>query len=138
MQYETKGKYTTLIAFQDLGKYYFFINVTTTNIGLFQSSLYLLWISSSFQDIDSDGLPNYWEMQYGLNPEYGRDAYIDSDSDGYLNKEEYLMNTSPIEDNLFQNIWYHIKEKQIYLGLSLLLSGLLCLFSLYGIRREIT
>lgn len=49
-------------------------------------------------DNDNDGLPNYWELQFGLNPdEY--DAGIDSDNDGLSNAEEFLWELNPISDD---------------------------------------
>ena len=41
-------------------------------------------------DDDNDGIPNYWETQYGVS-----DINGDPDSDGYTNLEEYLNNTNP-------------------------------------------
>jgi len=46
-------------------------------------------------DNDSDGMPNSWETQYGLNPNYSGDASQDLDGDGYTNLEEYQAGTDP-------------------------------------------
>jgi len=40
-------------------------------------------------DTDSDGMPNYWEVSYGLDPSVA-DNNGDFDADGYTNLEEYL------------------------------------------------
>ena len=41
-------------------------------------------------DTDNDGMPNEWEIAYGLNPNNANDHSGDVDSDGYTNLEEYL------------------------------------------------
>lgn len=47
------------------------------------------------EDMDKDGMPNDWEIYYGLNPYDGNDSYIDSDKDGYTNIQEYNAGTNP-------------------------------------------
>ena len=42
------------------------------------------------QDSDQDGMPDYWEKEYGLNPDNPEDRNHDKDQDGYTNLEEYL------------------------------------------------
>ena len=46
-------------------------------------------------DSDGDGMPDWWEMNNGLNPTNAADALIDTDGDGIWNVDEYLRNTSP-------------------------------------------
>lgn len=46
-------------------------------------------------DTDHDGMPDAWEMKYGLNPKDASDGAKDKDGDGYTNLEEYLNNTDP-------------------------------------------
>lgn len=46
-------------------------------------------------DRDGDGLPNDWEIKYGLNPDDGSDAAKDTDFDGLTNLEEYKYKTDP-------------------------------------------
>lgn len=57
-----------------------------------------VWIysASGGPDSDQDGLPDWWESQYGLNP-LQNDAYGDYDSDGIPNIAEYQNGTSPID-----------------------------------------
>jgi hypothetical protein len=45
-------------------------------------------------DWDADGMPDDWEMRYGLNP-WINDADIDSDGDGLTNLEEYERGLDP-------------------------------------------
>jgi hypothetical protein len=46
-------------------------------------------------DADFDGMPDAYERRHGLDPEYGGDANLDADSDGYTNLEEYLNGMGP-------------------------------------------
>ncbi len=54
-------------------------------------------ISFTPADDDDDGLPNYWEEKFGLDPEDPQDASIDSDGDGATNFEEYIADTNPLD-----------------------------------------
>ena len=46
-------------------------------------------------DADADGMPDFWEAQYGLDGRSSADNTRDADGDGYVNLEEYLNNTVP-------------------------------------------
>ncbi len=46
-------------------------------------------------DTDHDGMPDAWELKYGLNPNDPKDGAADNDYDGYTNLEEYLNGTDP-------------------------------------------
>jgi hypothetical protein len=46
-------------------------------------------------DSDGDGMPDWWEKKYGLDPNDPSDAAKDKDGDGYTNLEEYLNGTDP-------------------------------------------
>lgn len=48
-------------------------------------------------DSDSDGMPDEWEKQFGLDPHDPSDTAKDNDKDGYTNIEEYLNGTDPTE-----------------------------------------
>jgi hypothetical protein len=46
-------------------------------------------------DSDGDGMPDAWELQYGLNP-FLNDADGDPDGDGLTNLQEYQLGTNPL------------------------------------------
>jgi len=46
-------------------------------------------------DIDGDGMPTWWELKYGLNPNSAADANGDLDNDGLWNIDEYKKGTNP-------------------------------------------
>src|SRR5690349_10877861 len=46
-------------------------------------------------DSDGDGMPDAWEITYGLNPNNAADAFLDLDADGMTNLQEYLADTDP-------------------------------------------
>ena len=50
-------------------------------------------------DTDEDGMPDWWENKYSLNPEDNSDAAVDLDGDGRTNLHEYLNNTNPTEED---------------------------------------
>ncbi len=47
-------------------------------------------------DSDQDGIPDLWELQYGLNPNIREDALLDADDDGLSNLKEYQFGTNPL------------------------------------------
>lgn len=55
-------------------------------------------------DRDNDGMPDDWEIHYGLNPTNAADALQDSDGDGMSNLQEYLADTNPTNSNSYLHI----------------------------------
>ena len=56
-------------------------------------------VAIQIQDSDGDGMPDGWEIQYGLDPDDASDADLDTDGDGLTNLEEYSYGTDPeLED----------------------------------------
>jgi hypothetical protein len=48
-------------------------------------------------DTDGDGIPDWWELAHGLNPNDPTDANRDDDGDGFTNLQEYLAGTDPAD-----------------------------------------
>ena len=48
-----------------------------------------------YKDSDNDGMPDEWEIKYGLNPNDPSDAAKDMSGDGYTNIEKYLNGIDP-------------------------------------------
>lgn len=46
-------------------------------------------------DADNDGMPDAWEVKYGLNPNDASDAVEDCNGDGYTNIEKYINGIDP-------------------------------------------
>ena len=46
-------------------------------------------------DTDGDGMPDAWEVKYGLNPNDPSDAVKDCNGDGYTNIEKYINGIDP-------------------------------------------
>ncbi|MDR0419719.1 MAG: polysaccharide lyase [Prevotellaceae bacterium] len=48
-----------------------------------------------YKDSDGDGIPDEWEIKYGLNPNDPSDANGDLSGDGYTNIEKYINGIDP-------------------------------------------
>lgn len=70
-------------------------------------------ISQVPTDIDSDGLPNWWELLYGLDPDDPNDNILDFDNDNLTNLQEYVYGTNPLNrDTDGGGVW---DDREIYL-----------------------
>ncbi|MGL1958674.1 MAG: PQQ-binding-like beta-propeller repeat protein [Colwellia sp.] len=54
-------------------------------------------------DSDDDGIDDWWENLYGLDPENAADALLNADTDGLSNLEEYQQATNPLLDDTDQD-----------------------------------
>ena len=63
-----------------------------------QVSLVVVAISEEedHTDSDGDGIPNWWEIRYGMNPKDPRDAKEDWNSNGRTNLEEFSRKKNPL------------------------------------------
>lgn len=52
-------------------------------------------------DKDEDGMPDEWELKYGLEPENPKDAAMDNDTDSFSNLDEYIHATDPNDKESF-------------------------------------
>lgn len=50
-----------------------------------------------FFDVDGDGMEDFWEEAYGLDPADPADADEDLDGDGLTNLEEFILDTDPTD-----------------------------------------
>ena len=48
-----------------------------------------------YRDTDGDGMPDEWELKYGLDPNDPSDANGDCNGDGYTNIEKFINNIDP-------------------------------------------
>jgi hypothetical protein len=55
-------------------------------------------------DTDGDGMPDWWELKYGLNRTVN-DAGGDPDGDGFSNLTEYRVGMLPNHDDLWGMVW---------------------------------
>jgi hypothetical protein len=54
-------------------------------------------------DTDHDGMPDWWETKYGLNPRDPADGNKDLNGDGYTNLEKYLSGIDPTKKVDYRN-----------------------------------
>lgn len=78
-------------------------HVVTASVsdGSFVSNVTFVWTGrpdpDPDADADGDGMPDWWELLYGLNRFDGTDAASDPDGDGVDNLQEFLAGSSPCD-----------------------------------------
>ncbi len=136
LEWSSTGKYVSRDTFELIGRYTVYIHASDYANNTVSTSSKSFWITTEVDDTDGDGLPDWWEEKYMLNPKSIIDAAMDSDGDGYSNIEEYAMGTNPQKDIFMQNAVARIKENRWYLLGSLTLFIVLVVLALYGMRRR--
>lgn len=70
----------------------------------------------SYKDSDNDGMPDWWEKKYDLNPNDASDASGDINGDGYTNIEKFINGIDPetkIDWRNLQNNYDTLREKGV-------------------------
>ena len=81
------------------------ITVTMGNVsGNARTIASALQIDLTQEDSDTDGIPDDWEVFYGLNPNSATDASADPDQDGVNTKDEYVAGTNPTQKDGAQDV----------------------------------
>ena len=127
-KYEKSGKYRFSITAQDTKG-----NKETTVVKSF-------WVTEDLNDTDSDGMPDAWEVLYGLNPYDPTDASLDEDNDGIMNVKEYQQGTNPLRETSSSpaEILDRLEQNMAYLVASILVFISIIILAWYGTRRQIT
>jgi len=68
------------------------------------------------KDTDEDGMPDGWEMRYGLDPGDASDAAYDYNDDGLTNLEEYEKGKDPLERDVDDDYIDNLAERMGFLG----------------------
>lgn len=77
------------------GNYTATLTVFDANQGSATASTVIKVQNAAITDRDKDGIPDAWELSYGLNPNDPNDASADPDGDGMTNLTEFMMGTAP-------------------------------------------
>jgi hypothetical protein len=71
-------------------------NAILASVNITFSAYNITILSPELDDSDNDGMPDWWEDTYKLDPYDASDAGQDIDDDGMTNLEEYQQGTNPI------------------------------------------
>ena len=133
------GKYVYSQTYGVLGKYVFNISSEDTSGNIRYTENKEFWITTDIDDVDGDGMPDWWEERYGFDPYDPTDAEQDEDGDGYTNIEEYNNGNNPLKRlSSLQEIVYKLRENWSYLIISVILFILIIALSIYGLKRKKT
>ena len=137
MTFSSDDNYVYGQTFDELGKYSFRIAVKDKAGNGAVTDNKTFWVTLDLNDSDNDGMPDWWEEKYGLNPGDPSDANQDLDGDGYTNLQEYKMGTNPAKDIFLENAGYRVKENGGFLAAAIVLFVVIVLLSIYGKRRRL-
>jgi hypothetical protein len=130
-------KYTYTHSYGGLGEYVFWVTVEDTKGNTKTTEGKTFWITDDLDDTDSDGMPDTWERQYGLDPYNPIDASRDLDDDGVSNLEEYTAGTNPTKKmSSALEFVDRLEENWAYLVGSITVCLVIVLLAYYGIRRR--
>ena len=136
MSWSPDGKYVYSKIYDVLGNYSFYVVIEDKEGSIVNTTSKFFWITLDKDDIDSDGMPDWWEEKYDLDPENPKDAGENSDGDEYTNLMEYQIGTNPSKDIFLQNAAYRVRYNSGYLTLSAFLFLFIVVLSIYGLRRR--
>jgi len=89
------GVFSVVLSGTATGKY---VTATATDSGNNTSEMYPYGSKATVApDTDHDGMPDFWETQYGLDPASSNAPSADQDNDGMSDYAEYVADTSPID-----------------------------------------
>ena len=126
MSRESENRFVFRRSFDEIGQYSFFVVATDVNGNRRESSIYSFWITEDLNDTDGDGLPDWWEEMYGLNPKDPDDAKGDMDGDGIMEIKEYAEGLNPTKpDTLWRLSQYEMAILVIVLIILLAMATLI-------------
>ena len=137
MVFVSIDKYVYSSTYDTPGKYRFQIEVSDKSNNAVNSESKTFFITSNADDKDNDGIPDWWEEKYGMDPEDPSDAKSDPDKDGYSNLEEFKKGTNPKEDIFSENAVNRIKENSVYLSGSIVMFLFIFILSIFSRRRKL-
>jgi hypothetical protein len=77
-----------------------FATASTTNEGTSEFSAGTnFW--ENLTDLDNDGMPNWWELLHGFNPNSSNTPGANADGDAFTDVEEWLAFTDPLNSNSY-------------------------------------
>ena len=136
MSWSPNGKYVYSTIYDVLGNYSFYVAIEDKEGIMINTTSKFFWITLDKDDIDSDGMPDWWEEKYDLDPENPKDADENNDGDEYTNLMEYQIGTNPSKDIFLQNAAYRVRYNSGYLASSAFLFVIIAVLSIYGLRRR--
>ena len=71
------------------------VSISVNRVDGFSSGLHAVQIVDATRDVDASGIPDWYEMQYSLQPAGPALATADADGDGLTNLQEFQRNSNP-------------------------------------------